>query len=216
MAAYKHIIWDWNGTLLNDAWLSVEITGQLLERRSLPELSQARYREVFGFPVKEYCEQLGFDFEVESFDALSDEFIRIYESRRLECALQPDVVAVLQAISGAGLEQSILSAYRQQTLLELIAHFCLDGFLVGAIGVDNDRGEGKISSGKRWREALFFSGHQIVLVGDTLHDLEVAQAMGVDCILMSGGHQSRPRLEASGTRVVENLTEVLDLLEVKI
>ena len=216
LVAYKHIIWDWNGTLLDDAWLSVEITGQMLQRRSLPQLSQQRYQEVFGFPLQEYCARLGFDLEAESFAALSDEFILSYERRRLECSLQPHAVAVLQAINRAGLEQSILSAYRHRTLLELIVHFHLEDFFVAANGVDNDRGEGKIANARRWLEKLSLPRNQIVLVGDTLHDLEVSQAMGVDCILLTGGHQSRSRLEASGARVVGELTEVLALLEKKL
>ncbi len=216
MVAYKHIIWDWNGTLLDDAWLSVEITGQMLLGRGLPQLTKQRYQEVFGFPLQQYCARLGFDLEGESFEALSDEFILGYERRRLECVLQPHALGVLQAIKGAGLEQSILSAYRHRTLLELMVHFRLDDFFVAAIGVDNDRGEGKIANGKCWLEKLPFAGSQIVLVGDTLHDLEVSQAMGVDCILLPGGHQSRSRLEASGARVAGDLTEVLTLLEQKL
>lgn len=216
LVAYKHIIWDWNGTLLDDAWLSVEITGQMLQRRGLPQLTQQRYQEVFGFPLQEYCARLGFDFEAESFDALSGEFMRSYETRRLECSLQPDAVAVLQAINRAGLEQSLLSAYRHRTLLELISHFRLEDFFVAAIGVDNDHGEGKIGNGRRWQEKLSFPRSQITLIGDTLHDLEVSEAMGVDCILLAGGHQSRSRLEASSARVVGELTEVLELLEKKL
>ena len=211
-SSYKHVVWDWNGTLLDDAWLSVEITNQLLEQRSLPALTPERYREVFGFPLKEYCIRLGFDFAVESFEALSDAFIRMYEARRLECGLQPQAMEVIQALRQAGLELSILSAYRQETLEELIAHFHLEGFFKRLIGVDNDRGEGKLHKGKGWRRELQYPGHQILLVGDTLHDLEVAKAMGVVCVLVPSGHQSRARLEVGGARVMGNLADVLKVM----
>ena len=214
MSKYRHIIWDWNGTLLDDAWLSVEITNQLMERRGMPAITHRRYQEVFGFPLEEYCIQLGFDFATESFEQLSDEFIRVYEQRRLECQLQPNAVEVLQAVQRAGVEQSILSAYRQQTLEELISHFQLEGFFVRLTGVDNDRGEGKIHNGKCWIEELSYPGAQVGLIGDTLHDWEVAQAMGVDCALVLGGHQSRERLEACGARVAEKLKDILDLMEI--
>ncbi|NCY21717.1 HAD family hydrolase, partial [bacterium] len=33
---YRHLIWDWNGTLLDDAWLCREIMNGQLRRRGLP------------------------------------------------------------------------------------------------------------------------------------------------------------------------------------
>lgn len=44
------IIWDWNGTLLNDADLAVQTMNQLLERRGLQVLSVDDYKSVFTFP----------------------------------------------------------------------------------------------------------------------------------------------------------------------
>ena len=41
MGNYRHVIWDWNGTLLDDAWLCVEVLNGLLARR---RRSQTRSR----------------------------------------------------------------------------------------------------------------------------------------------------------------------------
>ena len=59
---YTNIIWDWNGTLLNDTELSIKCINTLLKRRSLPLLSAEQYREVFGFPIREYYQRIGLDF----------------------------------------------------------------------------------------------------------------------------------------------------------
>ena len=61
------IIWDWNGTLLNDLRLCVKTINSLLEKRSLPVLTTSSYKEVFSFPVKDYYEKVGFDFSKEDF-----------------------------------------------------------------------------------------------------------------------------------------------------
>ena len=61
---YKHIIWDWNGTLLDDRWLCVEGINQALVKRDLPPISEDRYRKIFTFPVKEYYKKLGYTLEV--------------------------------------------------------------------------------------------------------------------------------------------------------
>ena len=36
--------------------------------------------------------------------------------------------------------------------------------------------------------------------------------MGVRCILYAGGHQARPRLEATGCTVIDRLADLPDLL----
>ena len=212
MSSYRHVIWDWNGTLLDDAWLCVEIMNQLLDRYHLPPMTPRRYQEVFGFPLRDYCERLGFDFEAVSFEQLTDEFIEAYERRRVECGLQGDAAAVLAAIGEAGLQQSILSAYSHASLEEVVGHFQLGRFFVGLNGVDNHYGEGKVAAGQRWLARLPDSSRPVVLVGDTLHDSEVAQVLAIDCILVPSGHQHLARLRASRARIAESLAEVLEVV----
>ena len=50
----------------------------------------------------------------------------------------------------------------------------------------------------------------MVLVGDTDHDYEVATNLGIDCILISHGHQSRTRLNNLNSQVIENLDQLLE------
>ena len=64
---YKHIIWDWNGTLLNDLTLCVDLLNVSLEKRKLPEMTEEKYRKKFLFPIKTFYESIGFDFSKEDF-----------------------------------------------------------------------------------------------------------------------------------------------------
>ena len=52
MERTKHVIWDWNGTLLDDAVLCVEVMNVVLARRKLPPLTAERYADRFRFPVR--------------------------------------------------------------------------------------------------------------------------------------------------------------------
>ncbi len=52
--AKKVIIWDWNGTLLNDTDICVSCMNRVLKKRGLELLDVQRYREIFNFPVKIY------------------------------------------------------------------------------------------------------------------------------------------------------------------
>lgn len=211
---YKHIIWDWNGTLLNDTWLCVEVLNQLLQRRSRDPICSEHYRQNFGFPVIHFYEHLGFDLTVDSFERVSREFIDDYEARWLEeCALHPETTAILDQLSTLGLSHSVLSAAKQEALEIGIQHFGIRQHFSGLMGADNIRAEGKIEQGHRWMEQLGWHPEEVVLVGDTLHDHEVAQAIGTDCILMAHGHHTPQRLAATGAPVMHSLAELLQFIQ---
>lgn len=211
---YKHVIWDWNGTLVDDTWLCVDVLNELLKRRGRRPISEIEYREHFEFPVIKFYEYLGLETDENNYEQTSREFITDYESRWLEqCALHQDACDVLQAITAKGLTQSVLSAARQETLELGIDHYGIGSHFMGLVGTDNIHAEGKISRGLYWVEQLPWSPKQIVLIGDTLHDLEVAQAIGSDCILLAHGHHTAQRLTSTGKRVVHSLRELEFLLE---
>jgi phosphoglycolate phosphatase len=207
-APYRHVIWDWNGTLLDDLELSVSAMNAMLARRGLPVLDRARYHALFDFPVRAYYERLGLDVSGTRFEALSAEFIAAYEAGRLGTRLQPHAESVLAAVEAAGLTQSILSAYHQTTLREIVAHFGLAQRFIRLTGLDNIHAHGKVELGRLWLNELGLPRAEVLLIGDTLHDLEVAQDLGVDCILVAHGHHSAERLRAAHAQVYANLREL--------
>ena len=210
---YKHAIWDWNGTLLNDTWLCVEVLNGLLARRGRRPITEEDYRKNFGFPVIHFYEYLGLDTDTDSFDQVSREFIGAYEARWLEeCMLHADAYEVLAAMSARGLTHSVLSAAKQEALDKGIAHYGIREHFYGLVGTDNIYDEGKVARGKHWIEQLPWQAGEVVMIGDTLHDFEVAEAIGSDCILMAHGHHAPERLAATGKRVVHSLGELADVL----
>lgn len=212
MVRYKHVFWDWNGTLLDDAWLCVESMNKMLAVRNCPLMNAEIYERSFGFPVQEYYRRLGFDFDVESWDAVATEYIDEYDRRRFECCLQPDAIDVLEWCLDKGYGQSLLSAYKQPTLEEVVDHFGVRRFFQKVSGHTNHYAEGKVGHGRRLLDELGVSGAEVLLVGDTDHDFEVAQAIGAECLLVAAGHQSVERLELCGVPVLVNVSEVRHLL----
>lgn len=205
---YRHIIWDWNGTLLDDAWLCIEIINGLLGRRGLPVLTPARYAESFTFPVQEYYRRIGFDFTREPFAVLAAEFVAEYDRRRFDCGLQPHAREVLGTL-GARCTQSILSAYEQGRLDEMVRANTLDEIFTHRIGLSDYYAVSKVDHGRAHLAALGHAPAEVVLIGDTLHDVEVAQALGIDCLLISSGHQSQAVLAAAGVPVLPTLADLL-------
>ena len=210
---YKHAIWDWNGTLLNDTWLCVEVLNGLLARRGRAPITADDYRENFSFPVIHFYEHLGFDTDVDTFEQVSREFIGDYEKRWFEeCILHSDTHEVLSAMTQLGMTHSVLSAAKQEALESGIRHYGIREHFMGLVGTNNIYAEGKIARGKQWIQELPWKPDEVVMIGDTLHDHEVAEAIGADCILLAHGHHTPERLATTGKLVVHSLRELVDVV----
>jgi len=212
LTKYQHIIWDWNGTLFDDAWLCVEIINKLLHKRNLPPITHKQYQEEFDFPVIDFYCGMGFDFSIESYEVVASEYIVEYDKRRLECKLRHDTMSILKSCADAGLTQSMLSAYQQTRLEEVVDYFQVRRFFTKLVGLNDYYAGGKIENGRQLIEELDFDAGKVLLVGDTVHDFEVAKAIGIDCMLSHSGHNSQERLKLCGVRVINSLTEVLSSL----
>jgi len=212
MSKYKHIIWDWNGTLLNDLRLTVSAMNQVLLKRSMPHLSEEHYLDIFTFPVIDYYKRLGFDFEKEPFTISGSEFIDRYNERAEEAKLHDDALSTLNAFRDFGMTQSILSASRQDYLDDLTTHHQIRDYFIKVLGIDNHYADGKIDIGKTWMNELHYGPHEVLFIGDTLHDLEVADAIGADCALVAIGHTSLSRLKKVHPYIFRSLTDLKNYL----
>ncbi|MBN2013154.1 HAD family hydrolase [candidate division KSB1 bacterium] len=206
---YEHIIWDWNGTLLDDTWLCVDIMNGMLQQRQLPIMTVDYYTQIVEFPIIEYYRKLGFDFSREPFSVVAAEFINEYERRKCECQLRVGAVETLQMNIDSGITQSILSASRQSYLDDVVEKFDLNEMFIGINGLDDHYAAGKIDIGQLWMSNMIISADRVLMIGDTDHDYEVAQALGIECILITGGHQNQQRLAACGVPVIESFDEII-------
>jgi len=205
---YKHVIWDWNGTLVDDTWLCVEIINKLLKKRNLKLVTIDEYKEKFMFPVREYYIELGFNFEDEPFEVSGLEFINEFKKRLFDASLYSDTEFVLDKLSDQGITHSILSAQNQKMLDRSVAYYNLNDKFIGINGLDNHYAHSKVNLGKSWIQELNYNTEEVIMVGDTIHDFEVAKAIGVDCILLSSGHNSKNRLNKSNAKVLNSLTMI--------
>jgi phosphoglycolate phosphatase len=205
---YKHVIWDWNGTLLNDVDFCCKIINRILVENNLPVLSLKKYREIFTFPVQNYYQAAGLDFTKTSFEIMGKDFIDEYESKKLSCSLFDSAIDVLSGIQKKGIGQSVLSAYLHDNLVSILEHYQLTKYFDNIIGLDNIYAGSKTHLGLSLVEQINLPKDQILFIGDTLHDAEVAEAMGVNSILIANGHQEKNKLLINDNFVLESLSQL--------
>lgn len=205
---YKNVVWDWNGTLLDDVQISVDTINRMLRKKRLDELTVEKYKAIFGFPVKEYYEGIGYDFNRDDWEAISLDFVDTYGELSKDVVLTSGVNSVLAGLKECGVRQYVLSALQEDLLEEMLERFGIRNYFEGVCGSDNIYADGKVARGERMLQVYPIDPRETLMVGDTLHDAEVAEALGFDIRLYAGGHNSAERLREKGI-VLERMEMLL-------
>lgn len=205
---WDYIIWDFNGTILDDVETGIASVNVLLKERGLPLLASAEeYRGVFGFPIQSYYERLGFDFEREPYEAVAPLWVEQYLSRVDEAPIFDDVKATLDFFRAQGIRQIVLSATEARMLSAQVEHLGISDYFEELLGLDNIHAASKIALATDWR--LRHPEARVLLLGDTDHDAQTARRIGAACVLIARGHQSEQSLRMTGVPIFGSLKEWL-------
>lgn len=210
MLKYKTILWDWNGTLLDDIQICIDAINIMLKERQKAEISRETYRNIFTFPVRDYYARAGFNFEEEPFEKPALEFIEHYDALVRKALLFEDARATLNELKQRGYQQMILSAMEQEFLIETVALHTIDHYFSKISGIDNHFAAGKVDNARKLIADMHGNAEKMIMIGDTIHDHEVGKELGIEVILVNRGHQSGDRLSQTGRTVVNNFAEVVE------
>lgn len=203
------ILWDWNGTLLDDVALCVDALNRLLRQYHYPQQYDTdSYRAIFGFPIQDYYARAGFDFAKHSFAQLAESYMDDYIPASAACPLVQGAEAALRTLKGAGVRQVILSASPISTLERQVAEHGIRRYFERLLGLGDIYAKSKVELGQAYLREAGFNPARAVMVGDSTHDFEVAAALGVRCLLYSGGHQPAEALAATGAPVFSTLGQI--------
>lgn len=205
----RQIFWDWNGTLLDDLEYAIGVRNKTFPPFGLPKIKSLEdYFRQFTFPVRDYYYRAGVT--EENFDEVAhawmDEYVRGQES----IPLHTDAREAIRRLKENGLSQVILSASQIEILKGQLAIYGLENAFDDVLGHDNIYADSKEMIGVRYIAKTGLKPEECLMLGDTLHDAEVARGMGIRCILVARGHQSRKTLETAGVPVVDSLLEAVE------
>ena len=208
-----HVVWDWNGTLLDDTGACVEALNAILRRQRRSPVTVADYRRTFRFPVREYYRGLGLPCEGEPWNALARLFHEHYARSSRRAPLRAGIRETLDALRARAMPMSVLSACETSILERMIGERGIRDRFEHVCGLDNLDAHSKLETGRDLLGKLALPPAAVLLVGDTLHDREVAAELGCDCLLLANGHQSAERLRTAGCAMADRPEFVLDFIE---
>lgn len=209
MLRYKYIIWDWNGTILDDVDINIEIINTLLSERGLPLIESAdKYRNLFTFPIQNFYKELGFTFKDEPFETVARQYAFMYDEKYPFAEVSYEAESLLRCFRDAGAEQIIVSATEQGFLTRQVTYFEVDQYFTDILGTSDIYVKSKVSVAEKWMQENGVSPHEVLFIGDTVHDKEVADSIGCECILVAKGHQSKKILTFSGAVIADTLSDI--------
>ncbi|MGN9802147.1 HAD family hydrolase [Micromonospora sp. L32] len=208
--ARDHLVWDWNGTLLNDLSLVVQATNVAFASAGGPSVTVDEHRVRFRRPIVDYyAEMLGRAIDAEAFGALDRIFHDAYRAGLTSCALADDAPAAIAAWPGS---QSLLSMWFHDELVPTVHTYGLTPHFARVDGLRATVGGGHKAE---WLEKhlaeLGLAGESVVLIGDSVDDAHAAESVGARCVLYTGGLSDPAALRATPHPVADTLTEAVTL-----
>lgn len=203
-----HLVWDWNGTLLDDLSLVVSSTNQAFAAVGGRAVDADEHRTRFRRPVAEfYAEILERAVDDEEFGRLDRVFHDAYRLGLTTMSLAEDATAAIKSWPGS---QSLLSMWFHDELVPAIETYGLTGVFTRVDGLRTEVG-GDLKAGHLARHLaeLGVPGDQVVLIGDSLDDAAAADSVGGGSVLYTGGFTAPARLRASGRPVADTLVEAV-------
>ncbi len=208
----KYIFFDFNGTILNDVELCLDLLNEKLIKQNKQTLTLDEYKHVFKFPIRQYYLDAGLDFNIESFESMADSFIAKYQPASLTCGLYSCVIPTLKFLNEKNIKLIILSASETNNLNYQVNHYGINEYFDAVLGIDNIYAESKMGIGLKYINSHNIKKEECIFVGDTLHDFEIAKEMGVDAVLVECGHQAYDVIRESGAYIIHDIGDLKGLV----
>ena len=208
---YTHIIWDWNGTLLSDVEASLGSVNDMLAGRGRAAITLEQYKREINIPIRGFYEAF-FDLATEDYDAILAEYNKGYEQRLQRCGLTPGVREVLGAARGKNIRQAIVSSSENNLILRWLRHFEILPYFDAVLGAADFLAGGKIERAEQYLAQQKADAAKVLVIGDLIHDYEMARTLGADCVLFTSGHHGPAQFGNTGARVLDSAWDVLGLL----
>lgn len=208
---YHYIFWDFNGTVIDDVKNALGCVNDMLERKNRKPITLEDYYNYVETPIIGFYRHILPPEELD-FAEISRDYHTDYAKRINETTLADGVKELMHSLKEQGAHQYIVTANILDEATALIKKYGIYDYIDTIIGAENTLAESKTQRAIKLFDSLNIDRNDAIFIGDTLHDLETANALGIDCVLVSYGHQGRRLLEENNAYVVDSIKEVEEII----
>ena len=206
---YEYLIWDYNGTIIDDAWVAVAAENVVLRENGLPEIDMEFYLRECEMPIENFYRKI-YDFSKFDFAAIAHSFVKNYDLIAADAKPFPEVCSAIKRYSRLGIRQGVISGFETGRLEQSLKSFGLDGYFDFMSGSDDTSCGSKSERAVQVVKKHGYKPESTLFIGDMYHDHETARLVGADCVLIAKGHQGEQALKKHGGVTVLSGADELD------
>jgi phosphoglycolate phosphatase len=212
---YKLAIFDFDGTLVDSAPGIVEVMALVVEEYKLPQEVYEQWRQLVGVPLMRQMEIIFPSKDEEYHTEVCERYRAIYDGRVIEiCPPFPGLHDMLKQLRAADVDMAIASSKRRSLIEPVLEYLGITDYFKLVVGQQD------VSNHKPHPESVHYITKQlavpdedVVVIGDSTFDLEMAKLAGVDGIgVTTGVHTKEILATADPKYIVEGLHQVLPLI----
>lgn len=207
----KHIVWDWNGTILDDNHVMLDSVNEVCRHYGRPEINMETWRDALCRPLwRCYGKILERELTWDDWSNIEQIYHDAYRKYIAQCRLAVDAHGILDSAKNSGFSQSLLSMGFHDDVTAQIDRFSIQDFFVRIDGVlDPVAGGKKAEYLATHLERMNMPPEHCVVVGDVVDDADAAHRVGAECVLVTTGMSGYEELRESGFPVESSLTGAL-------
>ncbi|HEX5118965.1 MAG TPA: HAD family hydrolase [Pseudonocardiaceae bacterium] len=207
----RHVVWDWNGTILDDNDAAVAAVNAVCAAYGRAPVDLEHWRSIYRRPIQDcYADLFGRAISAEDWADIDRRYHDAYRALLATTRLSPGIPDELRRWRAAGGTQSLLSMWFHDELVPMVSEHGLAELFLRVDGLRTAvGGHGKTDHLREHLAALDLDPADVLLVGDVLDDAVAAEAVGTRCVLVATGMSGPATLRASGVPVVDSVAEAL-------
>ena len=208
-----HLVWDWNGTVLNDFEIILRSTNDSFGDHGLPPITADQYRTQIKMPIRAfYADILGYAPTDEQWEAMDVTFHKYYVAYERQARLSDGLPDLFRDWAGRGHSQSLLSMYHDDKLVPVVEHHGIAHHFALVQGTTPPRPARKAEHLADHLRRLRLDPATVVLIGDSPDDAAAAYSVGARVILYSGGFAAASSLRATGAPIADTLADAVTMI----
>lgn len=208
-----HIVWDFNGTVLDDAYTSVLAVNEMLRARGLPETNLEIYKKTLVMPLTEYYKTVGI--YTDDIAVLSQEFRKYCDMHKDNSRIFDGIYDVICYAKSLGIKNILLSSLYNEHLIAETKKYNIEGWFDIISGLCNRNLGSKSDTAAAIFKKENINPENVLFIGDLISDARTAKELGADCILIPNGHTDKARCVNECDKVFDNVKEIIGYIKTK-
>ncbi|HEU0118574.1 MAG TPA: HAD family hydrolase [Alphaproteobacteria bacterium] len=216
----KHIVFDWNCTLLDDVQALFDCTNGLLQKEGHAPLTIEHFRDNYEIPFTVFYGRMGFnEDQVARLMSLENSaFHDNYEPRAAKASLREGASEILDHAKALGVNSMILSNHIVDPIKVQLKRLKVDHLFSEVLAYADRATQFKhMTKGerlKRFMKERGYDAHDAIIVGDTIEEIEIARDQGFVSVAITGGCTSEKRLRDQNPHyVIHSLHELKNVMQ---